>query len=161
MTLPNLHALLAVLSEAGVEYVVIGGVAVAVHGHIRATEDLDIVPNPDSENLDRLCRVLENEEAMLLLKPSRRFGAREGWALRRGSNISLTTRHGDVDVVGRLAGVPDYSTLLEDAERYDVGGITLVVASRARIMQMKQVRDSAQDRADIEALRMLDAEDDR
>ena len=50
--------LLLALTRAQVEFIVIGGVAVGVHGFIRATEDLDIVPDPSSENLQRLARVL-------------------------------------------------------------------------------------------------------
>jgi hypothetical protein len=75
MSLPDLRALFGALSEGGVEFVVIGGIALGLHGSIRTTEDLDIVPNPDPANLDRLCRVMEAEEAVLLLNPARRFGA--------------------------------------------------------------------------------------
>lgn len=46
--------LLLALLGAGVRFVVIGGVAVGVHGFVRATEDRDIVPDPDPENLNRL-----------------------------------------------------------------------------------------------------------
>ena len=46
--------LLLELSRAQVDFIVIGGVAVGVHGFIRATEDLDIVPDPDVANLERL-----------------------------------------------------------------------------------------------------------
>ena len=76
MSLPDLRGLFAVLTEAKVEFVVIGGIAVGLHGFLRATEDLDIVPNPDAGNLDRLCDVLEAQHAMLLLNPARRFGSR-------------------------------------------------------------------------------------
>jgi c-di-GMP-binding flagellar brake protein YcgR len=62
MSLPDLRALLAAFSEGGVDFVVIGGIALALHGSIRTTEDLDIVPDPDPANLDRLCRLLEAEQ---------------------------------------------------------------------------------------------------
>jgi hypothetical protein len=159
MTLPDVRALLAALAAAEVDHVVIGGIALALHGHIRTTEDLDIVPDPDPANLDRLCRALEAEGAMLLLNRSRRFGDREAWMLRRGRNISLTTRFGDLDVVRNLAGVPAYESLLEDAERYDIDGIAIVVASPTKLKDMKSARGSAQDAADIEALRMLEGDE--
>ena len=158
MSLPDLRALLATLSDAGVEFVVIGGIAVGLHGAIRTTEDLDIVPDPAPENLDRLCAALEADGAMLLLAPSRRFGAREAWRLRRGSNLSLTLRHGDVDIVRDLTGVPDYASLLAEAERFDLEGLTVTVASPGQLIQMKLARGSAQDAADVEALRALDGE---
>jgi len=58
MTLPDLRALLSAFADHRVEYVVIGGIAVVLHGGLRTTEDLDIVPNPDPANLDRLCQML-------------------------------------------------------------------------------------------------------
>jgi hypothetical protein len=58
MTLPDLAGLIAALNDGGVRFVVIGGIAVSAHGHIRATEDLDIVPAPDRDNLERLGNTL-------------------------------------------------------------------------------------------------------
>jgi hypothetical protein len=52
----DLRSLLEALHEAGVDLVVIGGVAVGAHGFIRGTEDLDVVPDPDPDNLVRLSR---------------------------------------------------------------------------------------------------------
>ena len=42
------------LNASGVAYVIVGGLAVAAHGVVRATRDLDLVPEPSAENLDRL-----------------------------------------------------------------------------------------------------------
>ncbi|MCS3953181.1 nucleotidyltransferase [Salinibacter ruber] len=50
--------LLADLSEAGVDYILVGGLAVAFCGHVRATEDVDILVQVDDENLARLLEVL-------------------------------------------------------------------------------------------------------
>jgi hypothetical protein len=57
---------LATALHAGeVDYVIIGGLAVAAHGYVRATKDLDIVPSPEPANLDRLARVLRTLEGEL------------------------------------------------------------------------------------------------
>ena len=50
--------LLVALTNAQVEIVIIGGVAVGVHDVVRATKDLDIVPEPSPENMERLARML-------------------------------------------------------------------------------------------------------
>jgi len=63
--LPDLAGLIGVLDEYRVGYVVIGGVAVAAHGYVRATEDVDVVPDPDRENLDRLGNALVSVDARL------------------------------------------------------------------------------------------------
>ena len=46
--------IVAALNAGGVAYVIVGGMAVAAHGVVRATGDLDLVPEPSAENLDRL-----------------------------------------------------------------------------------------------------------
>ena len=48
------------------------------------------------------------------------------------------------------------SALVTAADRFEVDGMTIVVASPAQLTAMKQARGSAQDRADVEALRSLD-----
>ena len=50
--------LLLALGEGDVRFIIIGGVAVGVHGYVRATTDLDIVPDPETWNLTRLAAVL-------------------------------------------------------------------------------------------------------
>src|SRR5215211_2455346 len=52
------RAIFRVLAEHGVEYIVVGGLAVQTHGFLRSTVDLDIVPRPDLANLSRLGEAL-------------------------------------------------------------------------------------------------------
>lgn len=131
MTLPSPRALLARLADADVEHVVVGGIAVVLHGHVRTTEDLDIVPDPDLGNLDRLGKLLAAQRATLLLSPARRFGEREAWLMRRGRNVSVSTSDGDLDVIRSLPGVPDYARLHADAVRFDLDGLVVAVARRS------------------------------
>jgi hypothetical protein len=55
----DISRLFQLLSGHGVDYVVIGGVAVQVHGHRRTTKDLDLMPAPSPENYRRLAAALE------------------------------------------------------------------------------------------------------
>ena len=48
--------LLRVLREHDVDFLVIGGVAVAAHGYVRATKDVDIIPEPSATNALRRCQ---------------------------------------------------------------------------------------------------------
>lgn len=61
----DLRSLLEVLDAEGIRFVVIGGVAVGAHGYVRGTEDLDLVPDPDPANLDRLTDALTKLESTL------------------------------------------------------------------------------------------------
>jgi predicted nucleotidyltransferase len=47
----DIQGILAELAQEGVDFLVIGGVAVGYHGHVRATKDVDVVPAPDAVNL--------------------------------------------------------------------------------------------------------------
>jgi hypothetical protein len=55
----TLLRLFAALAEEGVDYVLIGGVAVNLHGIVRATEDVDLFLRPDPDNVARLRRALQ------------------------------------------------------------------------------------------------------
>jgi hypothetical protein len=150
--LPDLAGLVSALNAGGVQFVVIGGVAVGAHGHIRATEDLDIVPDPDRENLDRLGNVLVGLDARLASNPERDIDPEIRSSLYRGRNLTVTTRVGDLDVVQRMPGIPAWHELAGDAETTALADQPLRVSSRAHLIAMKRARASLQDQADIEAL---------
>lgn len=149
---PDLAGLLRALHERAIGFIVIGGIAVSAHGAVRATEDLDIVPDPEPENLDRLVDMLASLDARLTLAPTRRVGPAERSELRRGRNLTITTSLGDLDVVQRLPGVPGYAVLAQNAETTTLSDVPLRVCSRAALIEMKRARASAQDLADIERL---------
>ena len=106
----DLRALLAALHAAEARFVLIGGVAVAAHGYVRATEDLDIVPDPSAENLRRLGNALVRMGATLPLADGRDFVPRDGplnmfsghpaspdsmsWTARRWTRICWGARAG-------------------------------------------------------------------
>ena len=61
--------LLVELADAGVDFVVIGGIAVVAHGHIRTTRDLDITYATDQDNLDAFGAALVALDARLRGSP--------------------------------------------------------------------------------------------
>jgi hypothetical protein len=150
--LPDLAGLVSALNDGGVQFVVIGGVAVGAHGRIRATEDLDIVPDPDRENLDRLGNVLVGLDARLASSPERGIDPEIRSSLYRGRNLTVTTRLGDLDIVQRMPGIPAWEELAGNAETTTLDDVPLRVCSRAHLIAMKRARASLQDQADIEAL---------
>jgi len=155
--LSDLAGLVAALTAGDVRFVVIGAVAVGAHGHIRATEDLDIVPEPRSENLDRLGNVLIGLDAHLASDPPRGIDSELRQALYAGRNLTLSTRLGDLDIVQRLPEIPPWQALATDAEATTLAGAPLAVCSLAHLIEMKRARHSLQDQADIEALEQGDA----
>jgi hypothetical protein len=148
----DLAGLLRALVEGDVRFVVIGGIAVAAHAAVRATEDIDVVPDPDAENLDRLCTVLVDLGARLLLNPQRSIDAKVRAALQQGRNVTVTTELGDVDIVQRLPGVPAFAALDEDALDVEIFSVQFRVCSREHLIAMKRARGSSLDQADLQRL---------
>lgn len=146
----DLHALLEALDKLGVRFVVIGGVAVGAHGYVRGTEDLDLVPDPDPENLARLTQALEALDSTLPTVGDRPFDpTTDAGVIRRGGNVSAMTRFGGLDIVQRARGVPSFTQLDEDAVDSNLLGVPVRVCSLARLRAMKEAGGREQDRADL------------
>jgi hypothetical protein len=149
----DLRALADALHQHQVRYVVIGGLAVAAHGYVRATKALDIVPDPDRDNLRRLANALIDLEAVVPPDDGQSFDhQRHGVSLRRGRNVTLTTRFGGLDVVQRAPGVPSYEDLAGKAVETQLLGVPVRICSLADLRQMKAARASERDLADLKGL---------
>ncbi len=146
----DLRALLASLTAEGVRFIVIGGVAVGAHGYVRATEDLDLVPDPDPRNLKRLIGALTKLEATLPTADGRPFDAAgDAAVIDRGGNVTAETRLGGLDIVQRATGVPGYSQLAEDSVQSELLGVPVQICSLASLRAMKEAQGREQDRADL------------
>jgi hypothetical protein len=149
----NLRALLEALHDHDVRFVVIGGVAVGAHGFVRGTEDLDLVPDPDHVNLQRLTIALAELDSTLPTVGGRPFDpATDAGVIRRGGNVTAATRFGALDVVQRARGVPSYAQLADDAVESELLGIPVRICSLARLREMKQAQSRTQDLLDLENL---------
>lgn len=153
MTEFDLRALLEALHDRAINFIVIGGVAVGAHGFIRGTEDLDLVPEPDPDNLQRLAVALAELGATLPTVGDRLFDPeRDTGVIRRGGNVTASTRLGALDVVQRAQGVPSYAQLAEDAVESELLGVPVKVCSLRRLREMKQAQSRTQDLLDLENL---------
>ncbi len=146
--------LLQALVGGGVEFVIIGGFSLAAHGIVRATKDIDIVPDPEPANLSRLVEALRSLEAEPLLAddfdPVEIGIVLDEAGLALGGNWVLRTRFGRLDVMQDVAGVRSYRELRSRAvteELPDVGH--LVFAGIDDLVAMKSAADRPQDRLDI------------
>jgi hypothetical protein len=149
----DLRALLEALHEQNVQFVVIGGVAVGAHGFVRGTEDLDLVPDPDPENLARLTHALELLDSTLPTVGGRPFDpSSDAGVIRKGGNVTAMTRFGGLDVVQRARGVPSYSQLSGDAVASELLGVPVQVCSLSRLREMKKAQNRTQDQLDLENL---------
>lgn len=157
MTAPivNLRGLLRGLQSHEVKYLVSGAMAMVFYGYVRNTEDLDLIVDPDPQNLDRLADWLTSAGARLRLNPMSSFGERERAGMHRGAKVSVLTSLGQVDVDQRLPGLAEFSQLMEQAELYETDGMQVPVLDRETLIELKRSRGSFLDRADIEAIQAI------
>ncbi len=151
----NFGSLLTRLARAGVEFVVIGGLAVLTHGHVRATVDLDICYARTPENLRRLV------EALAPIHPRLR-GAPEGLpfffdesTLRNGLNFTLVTDEGELDLLGEVTGVGGYTDLVLQALPTEAFGVEVRLMALEDLIRSKAAAGRPKDLLDLEALKAI------
>ena len=89
--------LLQTLATAGVDFILVGGVAAAAHGSPRATQDIDIVYGRKRDNLERLVKALAPLEPYLRGAPPGLPFHLDLDTLRAGLNFTLVTNLGWID----------------------------------------------------------------
>jgi hypothetical protein len=147
--------LLRALADGGVDFVVIGGIAAILHGSARNTFDLDICFAGDPQNLAALGTVLVTLQARLRAVPDPVPFVPDAAALRRVEVFTLATAAGDLDVLRSPSGAPRYDVLRAHADRYDVGGFEVNVASVEDLIAMKTAAGRPKDLGDIEELEAI------
>ena len=108
----NFRGLIRILSEAGVNFIVVGGVAATGHGSARLTSDLDIVYRRTTENITRLVLALAPLNPYLRGAPP---GLPFRWSdetIKKGLNFTLVTSLGALDLLGEITGGGGYDDLL-------------------------------------------------
>ena len=152
----DIEGILEALVEAGVEFLVIGGVAVGFHGYVRATKDVDVVPSPDPENLQRLAGVLEHLNAEI--EGGEEFGDAElpdpldPAALALGGNWVLRTRLGRFDVMQWIGDDALWERLSPAAISAKIGKLTVQVVGYEDLVVLKQQAGRPEDLTDLRRL---------
>jgi len=152
--------LLRFLHERGVEHILIGGVAVAAHGYPRPSKDLDIVPSPTAENLNRLAHPLIGLHA----HPAELgdFAADELPAdatraedLALGGNFRLETDLGALDIMQWISGIEAtdlFAELDRDALTFTLDNVPIRYCSLQHLRAMKRAAGRPRDLDDLQQL---------
>lgn len=139
------------LAEHEVAYVLIGGLAVQTHGHVRTTNDADLLPDPDPANLERLAAALRALEARPL-NPGAEDVEVDAKMLPRATIWQFSTPDGGVDVIHEAPGARSFAELSERALHVRLGDIDVPVVSLDDLIHMKLARGRPLDLADVAAL---------
>lgn len=111
------------LAGSDVRFVLVGGVAATLHGSARLTQDVDIVYARDPENLARLARALAPLQPYLRGVPPGLPFRLDEQTLAAGLNFTLATSAGDIDLLGEIAGVGTYDSLIHRTIEVELFGV--------------------------------------
>jgi hypothetical protein len=138
--------ILVELHKAGARFVVLGGHAVAFHGHPRATKDLDVLVEADQDNAKRVYAALAAFGAPL----SAFEVSVDDFASYDGVlQIGVPPRR--IDIINRADGIT-FAEAIADGETFDVDDCAIPVIGRAALLKNKRAAGRPQDVADVKAL---------
>jgi hypothetical protein len=143
--------LLSTFNAFGVEYLVVGAHALAAHGRIRATKDLDVWVRPDAENAPRILRALAAFGAPLHGLTAADFAA-------PGLIFQIGVPPIRIDVITAIDGV-QFDAAWAGRTTAHLGGIPVPVLSRQHLIANKKAVGRLQDLADVEWLEQSGQDD--
>lgn len=157
----EIERVLSALNQGGVRYLVVGGVAVVLHGFLRTTKDLDLVIGLDPDNLQKGLKALGDlgfqPVVPVPLESFANAALRESWI--RDKNLLVFSlwhpdRHGfQIDL---FASEPfDFAEVYARALRVPLEKTEATVIAAPDLIALKRQAGRAQDVADIEALEDL------
>jgi hypothetical protein len=136
---------LADLTEAGVEFIVIGGVAGSLHGSAYITQVFDVVYSRSRENILRLAAALRSHQPYLRGAPP---GLPFHWdeaTIRGGLNFTLTTSFGDLDLLGGVTGGGTYRDLLPHSREVSGFGVRFRLVNLEKLIVLKRAAGRPKD----------------
>jgi len=148
---PDAERIFAALDAHHVDYVVVGGIAVQAHGHVRMTNDVDLIPSPTPANLKRLVTALQALQARVL-NPGSEHLQIEARMLPRATLWQFSTPHGDIDILHDAPGAAAFPQLRKRALTIALGDLTIPIAGRDDLIKMKNASGRPADLADVAAL---------
>lgn len=154
--------ILNALVEHKVEFVLIGGYGIIVHGELLSessgieiyqTTDIDIAPDFSDENIARLCECLTSIEACPPSVPTPRRILPSDFSEYRTS--IFTTKFGRVDIVRTADAIGHYKDIVKTAEPVSVHGTEFLLASLQTIERSKRRAGRLKDKSGIHAIKQL------
>lgn len=150
----DFRAVLRILAEAGVDFIVVGGVAAGVHGSARSTVDIDLVYRRGGDNQERLVSALADHNPYLRGAPPGLPFRWDTQTIERGLNFTLTTSLGDIDLLGEIVGGGKYEDLLPYCIQVEAFGVGCQCLGLKKLIQVKRAAGRPKD---LEAIAELEA----
>ena len=142
--------LLIELCDANAEFLLVGGWAVILYGHVRATDDMDVFVRPSPKNSERVFAALEAFGA-----PLRAHAVAPGHFAREGDAYRFGIAPLKIEVLTKISGV-SFDTALQGSKTFDLDGYAIPYIGKAALIANKKSTGRHKDLADVEELERLD-----
>ena len=150
----DFRALITLLVNGSVEFIIVGGAAATAHGSARLTEVLDVVYRRTQENVARIVRALARFHPYPRGAPAGLPFRWEERAVWNGLNFTLTTTLGALDLLGEVTGGGGYDELLPGSIRLRLYGVECFCLSLEHLIYVKRAAGRPKD---LEVIAELEA----
>ena len=153
MLSPDFKEFIELLNAHKVQYLIVGGYALAFHGHPRYTKDIDVWIAADSENAQKMLNVLKDFGFASLSLSQQDF-------LEQGNIIQLGFPPNRIDILTSVDGI-QFADSLSESSIIEVDGIAIHLIGIHKLIENKTASGRLQDLADVEKLQALLSEQDK
>ena len=147
--IPDYQALIGALADDEVDFVIVGAVAMVLHGSARVTRDLDVCYSREPGNLERLAAALDSFAPALRDAPEGLPFVLDVATLKTGLNFTLTSTAGDIDLLGELPGLGAFPVVRRLSESMAIYGRDVHVLSLEGLERAKRAAGRLKDLADL------------
>lgn len=141
----DIGALIKGLSKAGIEYIIVGGLAAVAQGAPVTTFDLDIVHRQTEENILKLLTFLKSIDARLR-RPDDKIIEPTPEDLKAKGHILLKTKYGPLDVLAFIEKAQGFEELIANSTEIDFQGYKVNVLNLETILELKRDSKDPRDR---------------
>lgn len=121
------------LNNAGIQYVVIGGCAVILHGYFRTTHDIDLLVEPSQENIRRLKRALYD-----FLGSEEIFEIHDD-DIERYAVVRFAPESEEIaiDLIGKIGSIT-FERAVKDIEEMEIEGVKIPLCGLSTLIRTKK-----------------------
>jgi predicted nucleotidyltransferase len=148
-------AIIRHLLDSGVEFVVVGGLAMTIQGSAYVTRDLDVCYQRTATNLTALATALAPVHPYMRGAPPGLPYRFDAATIQAGLNFTLTTDLGDLDLLGEISGLGNYEKVLAQSEEHTLFGLTVRVLTLDGLIASKKAAGRRKDQTHLLELEEL------
>ena len=146
---PDYRVLVTALVDRDVQFVIVGGIALVLRGSARVTRDLDICYARAERNLEAIAAALAPLVPTLRGAPADLPFRLDGETLKSGLNFTLATTAGDLDLLGYVIGIGEFTVVARFTDVMELYGKPVRVLSLDGLERTKRASGRLRDLADL------------